>query len=312
MFTGYKGATPAALQHHYDQSNEFFGLWLDSELTYSCALWEDGDSLETAQQRKIDYHVAQAQAAGSTRVLDIGCGWGSALRRLVVHHGVQHAVGLNVCPAQIAWARSPHHPQIEVRQESWQDHSPDHTYDAIICFGVLEHFARPSRPRTAKVRAYRQFLRRCHSWLNPGGRLSLQFAAWGPSVPMDRRFFSDGGFIARMFPQTNLPFLSEVMHASEGLFNVAALRSDGSHFQRTCEEWHARLLSQRSEAVALVGEETVQNHERYLDMGVRFFQSEYLHLYRLTLTAAKLPTRRMPTVLINAGSGLSAKVGAWL
>ncbi|MFI6014108.1 SAM-dependent methyltransferase [Streptomyces sp. NPDC051243] len=312
MPTRNAGATAAVLRHHYDVSNQFFELWLDPRLTYSCALWEDGDSLATAQQRKIDYHVRQARAAGSARVLDIGCGWGSALRRLVEHHGVQHAVGLTPSPAQTAWARSPHHPQIEVRQESWQTHTPDQAYDAIICFEALEHFARTSRPRTAKVRAYRHFLRRCHSWLKPGGRLSLQFIAWGSGVPMDRQTLSDGSHLARILPQSNPPFLSEVMHAAERLFHVEALRSDGHHYQRTCMEWHRRLRRQRSAAVALVSEETVDNYDRYLDVATRFFESEYAHLYRLTLTAAKQPTRRLPTVVFNAGSGLSAKVGAWL
>ncbi|MEU1409230.1 class I SAM-dependent methyltransferase [Streptomyces sp. NPDC005728] len=105
MPTRYRGATPAALQNHYDLSRQFFELWLDPSLTYTCALWEEGDSLETAQQRKIGYHVAQARAAGSTRVLDIGCGWGSALRRLVQHHDVHHEVGLNPSAAQAATAR---------------------------------------------------------------------------------------------------------------------------------------------------------------------------------------------------------------
>ncbi|MGW7824451.1 class I SAM-dependent methyltransferase [Streptomyces puniciscabiei] len=306
------GATAAALRHHYDLPDRFFELWLGPTLTYSCALWEDGDSLETAQQRKIDYLIAQSRAAGRTRVLDVGCGWGSVLRRLVEHHGVQHAVGLTPSPAQVARARSPHHPQIEVRQESWQTHAPAQPYDAIISAGAIEHFVRPGLPRWAKVRAYRHFLRQCHTWLTPGGRLALQFMAWGPSLPMDRRLLSDGSHIAHLFPQSNMPFLSEITEAAERLFNVEALRSDGHHYQRTCTEWHTRLQRQRSAAVALVGEKTVKAYDRFLDASAWGFENEYVRLYRMTLTATAQPTRRIPKILHNAGCGLWIKAGARL
>ena len=81
------GATAEAIQHHYDLSDDFFGLWLGPERIYSAALYEDGDDLDTAQTRKLDHHIAAAQAGGKERVLDIGCGWGAMLRRVVGHAG---------------------------------------------------------------------------------------------------------------------------------------------------------------------------------------------------------------------------------
>src|SRR5688572_16594443 len=88
------GATRAAIQHHYDVSNDFYRLWLDRNMLYSCALWEEGDDLDQAQVRKMDYLIEAARAAGQERVLDVGCGWGAVLRRLVSVHGVKHARGL--------------------------------------------------------------------------------------------------------------------------------------------------------------------------------------------------------------------------
>ena len=74
-------------------SDDFFGLWLGPERIYSAALFEGDDDLDAAQMRKLDHHIAAAGAAGKARVLDVGCGWGAMLRRLVGHAGVGHAVG---------------------------------------------------------------------------------------------------------------------------------------------------------------------------------------------------------------------------
>ena len=79
------GASPEAIMSHYDMGEDFFKLVLDPELIYSCALFQDGDTLEQAQTRKLDHHIEAAAATGARRVLDIGCGWGAMLRRLSDH-----------------------------------------------------------------------------------------------------------------------------------------------------------------------------------------------------------------------------------
>src|ERR1700712_46815 len=97
---GNRGASAESIQHHYDLSNEFYSLWLDESMTYSCGLWEDGDdSLLASQLRKIDYLIALSSASGQERVLDIGCGWGSTMHRLVTAHAVDQVTGLTLSPA---------------------------------------------------------------------------------------------------------------------------------------------------------------------------------------------------------------------
>ncbi|MBT2387294.1 cyclopropane-fatty-acyl-phospholipid synthase family protein [Streptomyces sp. ISL-11] len=301
-------ASTAALRHHYDISNDFYALWLDEHLTYSCALWDEDDkedTLERAQIRKIDYHIEQARAARAEHVLDIGCGWGGTLNRLIREHHVTRATGLNPSAAQTSWIRSRPIPGVDVRLESWRDHKPDKPYDAIICIGALEHFTHPGMSRAAKVRAYRHFFRHCHSWLRPGGRLSLQFISWGPGVPVSVEAANRLGFISTaIFPQSHLPFLSEVLQAGERLFNPLNLRSDGSHYQRTCEEWLTRLETRHSAAEALVGGDVVRTYRRYLKDSARSFAQQWVHLNRLTLVAAPRVTWQAPTVLINQGSHL--------
>src|ERR1700730_12135649 len=85
------GASQAAIISHYDMGDEFFRLVLGPEMIYSCALFDNVEGLDAAQQLKLDPHIEAAGAAGTARVLDIGCGWGAMLRRLVKHAGVKHA-----------------------------------------------------------------------------------------------------------------------------------------------------------------------------------------------------------------------------
>src|SRR6202521_6428698 len=95
------GASKAAISFHYDLGNEFFRLFLDREFCYSCAMYDkESDSLEAAQQRKLEDHIQQARADGASRVLDIGCGWGAPQKKLGREHRVNFALGLTVSEKQ--------------------------------------------------------------------------------------------------------------------------------------------------------------------------------------------------------------------
>lgn len=186
---GYLGASATAIQRHYDVGNAFYALWLDPTLTYSCALYEEreDDTLEAAQLRKLDYHVAQARAAGCRRVLEVGCGWGGLLRRLVDVHGVEHAVGLTLSRAQVEHVAAWRHPAIDVRLESWFDHRPAEPYDAVISIGALEHSARLGLTRRGKRRAHRAFFAALRDRVRPGGRISIQAIAFDRVAAFERR-----------------------------------------------------------------------------------------------------------------------------
>lgn len=284
--TGLGGASAAAIRHHYDVGNDFYRLWLDPSMTYSCALWEEGDTLESAQVRKLDFHAAQARAAGAARVLDVGCGWGSGLRRLVEHHGVGRAVGLTLSAAQAEWVRALGVPGIEARVEGWEEHAPEAPYDAVISIGAFEHFARPQMENIERVAAYRAFFARCHGWLRPAGWMSLQTIAWGNARPEDRSEF----FTREIFPESDLPKLADVAAAADRLFEVVALRNDRRDYARTAREWLARLAARRAEAVATVGEEAVLRFERYLKLVVVAFEAlGNLVLYRISLRRIDRP-----------------------
>ncbi|GAA1854542.1 cyclopropane-fatty-acyl-phospholipid synthase family protein [Pseudonocardia ailaonensis] len=257
-----------AIRHHYDIGNDFYALWLDPTLSYSCA-WRTGDeSLEQAQEHKLRRHLDAAGAR--TRLLDVGCGWGGILARAGVP-----AVGLTLSDAQAAHVAAQGIPDAEVRVEDWRDHTPSHPYDGIVSIGAFEHFAAPGAD---KVAIYREFFTRCREWLS-GGALSLQTIAYADMDPAEASSFMQ----QEIFPDAELPTLAEITAAADGVLEVTALSNGRLDYAWTCAEWARRLKAARPEARELVGAETVARYERYLMLSSLGFRMGRLALYRITL-----------------------------
>jgi cyclopropane-fatty-acyl-phospholipid synthase len=286
-------ASRQAIQLHYDTSNDFFRLWLDPPtLAYSCALYADTEEpgreiLETAQRRKIDFFLRGAGAVGAERLLDVGCGWGGALRR-ARELGVREAVGLTLSEAQADLIEADSDAGLHVLRQGWAEHTPERPYDAIVSIEALEAFARLGLHPDQKALAYRSFFERCWQWLRPGGSLGLQTIAYNNA---DARDFDD--FIAsEIFPQQDLPHLHELAVAWERLFEVVLLRNDRLHYVATLRDWLARLKQRRAEALNLVGEATVVRFERYLRLSAFMFENGNCALYRLLLRRIDQPRER--------------------
>lgn len=275
------GASAEAIQHHYDISNDFYRLWLDSSLTYSCALWSESDTLDSAQVRKFDYHIEQARAHGAKRVLDIGCGWGSVLKSLIEVHNVEQAVGLTLSEAQAKLLVTFNHPQIEVHLKSWSDYTPEQPFDSIISIGAFEHFATLEASPKEKTEGYRTFFSHCHKFLKPGGWMSLQTIAYG-DIARDKSH-SDLFIANEIFPQSDLPRLADIAEAAEQLFEIVLVRNDRWDYARTMRMWFDRLKTNRVKAVELVGEEVVSRYERYLRTFSYSFELGAFLLFRITL-----------------------------
>jgi cyclopropane-fatty-acyl-phospholipid synthase len=279
----YGGASTAAIRDHYDVSNEFYALWLDQTMTYSCALWEGpaGDDLHTAQLRKLDHLAAAAHAAGG-RVLDVGCGWGGMAARLLERHGAAHVTGLTLSAAQAAHVRARADERCTVLVENWAEHEPLRPYDAIVSVGAFEHFADFGLPRAVRIDGYRRFFERCARWLPAGGRLVLQTNTKGSNVSLDRRTTRDMIFVIdRIFRESELPWPSEILEASERLFDVLSAVNHAEHYTRTCAAWLANLRARRAEAERLVGEQVVADYLRYLEIGCYVFERRHLGLHRI-------------------------------
>jgi len=279
-----RGASAESIQHHYDVSNEFYSSWLDESMTYSCGLWQSNDDcLSAAQTRKIDYLTSLSGAGGRERVLDIGCGWGSVMQRLVAEHGVKHVTGLTLSAAQARYVQDQNDPRLEVRVQDWADFVPDAPYDAAISVGALEHFVKFGWERSKKVAAYRRFFEKCHESLKPGAGMALQTIGKG-NVALDEQGLRDTLFIVQhIFPESDPPRLAEILHASEKLFEVKSVVNHRDHYARTCSAWLERLQANRTQATELAGPEKVEAYETYLKASIRQFRLGHANLYRISL-----------------------------
>jgi cyclopropane-fatty-acyl-phospholipid synthase len=273
------GASAAAIQYHYDIGNDFYHLWLDPTKTYTCALWDAASDIEEAQIAKLDYHIQEARASQGDRVLDIGCGWGCALQRLVNAAGVKEAVGLTLSRAQAEYIQQQDWPGVTVSLESWSDHRPQQPYDAIVSIGAFEHFTRPDLSQTEKIEAYRSFFSLCRQWIKPGGWMSLQTIT---NETASREDFNP--FIAKeIWPETDLPRLADITLACEGKFEIHRLRNDREDYVRTLRVWLDRLQGCRNEAIQVAGEDVVRRFEHWFKLSIIGFHMGTMGLMRITL-----------------------------
>jgi cyclopropane-fatty-acyl-phospholipid synthase len=272
-----------AIQFHYDVGNSFYALWLDKRMIYSCAMWPDvqfdGD-LETAQLRKLDYHIDAAGAATALRVLDVGCGWGALLARCAERNSnLEAGVGLTLSAEQARYCSDTLPlPPIECRLENWQDHRATAPYDSIISIGAFEHFAAPGDNREARIAKYKAFFEFCRDNLRKGGRLSLQTIAYLNMRREDASEFMN----TEIFPDSDLPYLEEIAASSAGTLEILTVRNDRLDYAHTCNHWARRLKANRAAAIEASNEATVNKFEKYLLEGSAGFFLGKLSLLRIT------------------------------
>lgn len=294
------GATQAAIEAHYDVGRDFYRLWLDPDMVYSCALWPGAldDDLAGAQRAKLAWHADAAGIGPGTRALDVGCGWGAMMQYLVEERDVAEVTGctLSSDQADAAGALLAPSGRGRVRLEDWRDHlagappDPAEAYDSIVSIGAFEHFTHQGLDRGGRIDVYRQFFDGCARWLAPGGRLSLQTIAYEDfdetSGPVSS-FFTD-----QIFPQSALPHLSEIVVASEGSFRLLHLRSDPDHYEHTLHLWQRRLEEAKAEAIELAGAQTYRRYQKYLRVSRAMFDRRVCTLYRIAFQRRPL----LPTI----------------
>lgn len=285
-----KQVTPEvdAIRHHYEVSNEFYRLLLGPAMMYSGGYWHEGEDLrdahDVAQERKLDAFVELANAKGADKILDIGCGWGTMLDRATRSHGVGKAVGVTLSRTQETWINALDNPNVEVRVESWADHTTAEPYDAAFCINALEHFVLSSLPPNERVRSFRAFFAQCHKLLKVDGRLVLHMMTI-ENPPLSRQMIDDLKFLQREeFQGCYIPHLHELAHAMEGLFEVVEIRNERESFAKACRAWLANLADNRERAVALEGEEVVARFERYLDIFAYTLFDKVFNNFRIVIS----------------------------
>jgi cyclopropane-fatty-acyl-phospholipid synthase len=263
-----------AVRHHYDVGNDFFALFLDESMTYSCAYWSGGaDTLEAAQEAKLELVCKKLRLTEGERVLDVGCGWGSFAIHAAARHGVK-VLGITLSAPQVLLARQRVQAAalselVEIRVADYRELEGE-PYDAIASIGMVEHVGEE------RIDLYAQQL---SGLLRPGGRLLNH----GIAKLQDFDDADEGAFSERFVFPDGVPLpLSRVQRALErtGLVttHVEGLQSD---YERTTAEWIKRFESRYDDAVRLAGQERARVWRLYLHAAHQGFATGWASVYQV-------------------------------
>jgi cyclopropane-fatty-acyl-phospholipid synthase len=254
-----------AVRSHYDMGNDFYRLFLDRKMVYSCAYWAPGvETLEAAQTAKLELVCRKLGLRRGQRFLDIGCGWGALVSHATAAFGVQ-STGITLSPPQRELAvealRVVSAPGLapDIRLTDYRKLPADERWDAVGSVGMMEHVGRDQLGRYFSVLA---------AHLPPGGLLLNHAIAENGdperTIPWLHR--SHGGFIQQeIFPDSDLPPLQRVVDAAQHAgFEVLDVETMRAHYERTLVEWLRRLDSNFVQALAMVGERRARAWRLYL------------------------------------------------
>jgi cyclopropane-fatty-acyl-phospholipid synthase len=272
-----RSADRAWIRHHYDVSNEFYALWLDRRMIYSCAYFATGDEdIDRAQEQKLEHICRKLRLAPGERLLDVGCGWGGLLQFAAARHGVS-GVGITLSPAQHELARrriaaAGLSERIEIRLQDYRDLPAGESYDKVVSVGMYEHVGLANLP------VYFAVLRRA---VKPQG-LVLNHGIT-TADPEGGSLGPGGDFIDRfVFPGGALPHLSRVVQemARQG-FDVLDVESLRPHYAATLTRWVRRLEASRTEAIAAAGAERYRIWRVYMAGCAIAFARDWLSVYQV-------------------------------
>lgn len=264
------------IQAHYDLSDEFFQLFLDPTMTYSCAKFNAPMStLAEAQVAKMDLSLGKCELKPGHKLLEVGCGWGGTSLRAHEKYGAE-VIGLTLSKNQHAHCKqlAAGRAGLDFRLEGWETFTEK--VDRIVSIGAFEHFGE------AKHAA---FFERCRSILPADGVMLLHTITIGkPS-----KSFSFGRFVhflsVKIFPGSYLPPSPERVIEMARLngfepVHVESLRLD---YARTCDCWAENLKARQARAIELAGEKIFKNYIRYLTECAAFFRSGESNIHQFKL-----------------------------
>lgn len=272
------------IYHHYDIGNDFYRLWLDDEMVYTCAYYAPGvTTLEAAQQAKMEHVCRKLRLKPGDTVVDAGCGWGALARYMARHYGAK-VRAFNVSQEQVAYARERARAEglegkVEYIEEDYRNISG--RYDAFVSVGMLEHVG---------VKHYRELGATIHRSLNDDGRGLIHTIGQNRSLPTStwtqRRIFPGG------YPPTLCEMDAIFSPHDFSIIDVENLRP---HYARTLRDWLARFEQQREEVRRMYDDSFVRAWRLYLTGSIANFSFGYLQLYQVLFTRStngSLPSTR--------------------
>jgi cyclopropane-fatty-acyl-phospholipid synthase len=283
------------IRRHYDLGNEFYRMWLDEEMLYTCAFFPSEEAtLEEAQVAKMERVARKLGLEAGERVVDAGCGWGAFALYVARVHGCR-VRAFNISEEQIAWARRRcRELGLEGRVEFVLDdyRNITGTYDAFASIGMLEHVGKEH---------YRDLGEVIRRTIGEKGRGLLHFIGRSRPAPLS------AWIRKRIFPGAYAPALSEMLPLLEaGGYHVADIENLRSHYARTLRCWRERFEAAEPQARAMYGEEFARAWKLYLAGSEASFRSGSLELYQVLFAGPrcgkKLWTREnWQNVAIRAG-----------
>mgnify|MGYP000503481057 CR=1 FL=1 len=244
------------VQDHYDIGNDFFELWQDETMTYSCGYFNSrDDDLKEAQVQKIDHVLKKLNLKPGEKVLDIGCGWGSLAIRAVEKYNVD-VLGITLSEEQVEGAREKVsnkdlQNKIEIRKQDFRDLAEkEATFDKIVSVGMFEHVGKEHIP---------EYFDAIDEMLNKGGLSllhSITHLEEQPSNPWLEKY---------IFPWGYIPSLREIVwELPKNRFHLLDVEDIGFHYSLTAEHWY-------------------DNYEEVTDQVREMFDEKFVRMWRLFL-----------------------------
>jgi len=278
-----------AVHYHYDVSNDFYRLWLDENMLYSCAYFENGDEdLAAAQMKKIDHILTKIRVRPGDTLLDIGCGWGALVMRAASKFGAR-CVGVTLSENQVELARervkqAGLENQIEIRLQDYRDVTG--SFQRITSVGMFEHVGLRNLPA---------YFSKINSLLADDG-IVMNHGITSTDADSGESPYGNGEFIEKyVFPKGELPHLSLALRSmQEGGLEVLDVENLRRHYARTCGIWVDNYEARSSEIKALVDDKRYRIWRVYLAGCQYAFQQDWISLYQVVCGKAGRDTAALP------------------
>lgn len=266
----------AAIGFHYDQPVEFYRAFLDRNLVYSCAYFDDGiTDLDEAQRAKIDYTLRKLRVQPGERLLDIGCGWGALVVRAATEFGA-NVLGVTLSERQVREgtrriAEAGIGERAAIRLIDYRE-VPATEFDKIVSIGMFEHVGRDKLA---------EYFSQALKLLRPGGL----FLNHGIAVQQRLRHGRAGGFMGRfIFPDGELVRISDALEFAENAgFEVRDVENLREHYVQTLRAWVSNLERNRDIAAAAAGEQSYRAWRLYMAGSAQGFRTGRIGVYQSLL-----------------------------
>ena len=260
------------VHEHYDIGNDLYRMMLDGRMVYSCGDWENAESLDEAQEAKLDFVCRKVGLAAGDVVLDIGCGWGSFAKFAAEKYGAA-VVGITLSKeqAELARRRCARLP-VEIRVQDYRDLREK--FDHVISLGMFEHVG---------YKNYRHYMEVVQGCLRPGGRFFLE------CIGSNRSEHATDPWIDKyIFPGSMLPSIKQIGKAIEGLMITEELQNWGPYYDKTLMLWYQNFHAHWNQMQKSYGDRFYRMWKYYLLISAGLFRSRAIQDWEILLTPCNL------------------------